>query len=240
MNKDFNIKLLYFRYKDSPYYAALVVSVVFVISLILFFQLVIPQIETWFSIRDEILATRARTDVINQNINFMSNTDKDEMDQQVKIATGALPFEKDFGGILHAITDASTKSGVSLDDYFFQVGNIASVSGQQSSLLKDLSSVKVTVSVRGNVESISTFLSEINKKNPLSEVISIDGDSFITTIVLQFYQKQFPKIVFEDDKPLSPLATKERELLEEFISWEPPVESDEIQQSSSESAIPLF
>ena len=241
MNKDFNIRLLYFRYKDSPYYAALIISVMFVIALILFFQLVVPQVQTWFSIRDEILATNQRINTINQNIAFMNSIDKDALEDQVQVSTDALPFEKDFGGILHAITDASTNAGVSLDDYYFQVGNIASVSGQQNNLSKDLSTVQVIVAVRGNVDNISAFLNEIYKKIPLSEVTAIDGDSFTTTITLQFYQKQFPKIVFQDDKALTVLSAKHSQLLEDLATWSPAVESEDTPVTSdSDSSIPLF
>lgn len=240
MNKDFNIRLLYYRYKDTPYYAVFVISVVILVFLILLFQLVIPQVESWFSIRNEIIATRERIAIINQNVNFMNNMDKSQMENQVKIATNALPFEKDFGGILYALTDASTLAGVSLEDYSFQVGNIASISGQPSKQTKDLSSVKITVSLSGNVNGISAFLNEIYKKIPLSEVISVEGDSFSTTITLQFYQKQFPKIVFKDDQPFTAVSDKNAALLREFSSWQPVIDSEGPQEISSDSAVPLF
>lgn len=240
MNSDFSLKVLYLRYKDTPYYSIGIIILVFLTSLILFFQLVIPQISSWFSISDEIRATRTRTGIINQNIDFVQKLDKQELDNEVAIATSALPFEKDFGGMVNALTDASITSGVSLNDYSFEVGNVASVSGQVNSLTKDLSSVKLTVTVNGSADGVIIFLNELYKRVPLSEVTDIDGDNFETTITLEFYQKQFPKIVFQDDQPFTPISEKEATLLETFSSWVPANGSGASQDTSSSPNVPLF
>lgn len=242
MNKDSSLNVLYLRYKDTPYYSIGIIVLVFFVSIILFFQLVVPQISSWFSIRDEIIATRNRIDTINQNINFIDKMDKQELDNDVAITTSALPFEKGFGGMVNALTDASITSGVSLNDYSFEVGDVASVSGQVNNLAKDLSTVKLTVTVTGSPNGVIIFLNEINKRVPLSEVTDVDGDNFTTTITLQFYQKQFPKIVFKDDQPFTAISQKEATLLETFSSWIPASRSDTgtSQDSSSSPNVPLF
>ncbi len=242
MNKDSSLSVLYLRYKDTPYYSIGIIVLVFLVSIILFFQLVLPQISSWFSIRDEIIATRNRIDTINQNINFIDKMDKQELDNDVAITTSALPFEKGFGGMVNALTDASITSGVSLNDYSFEVGDVASVSGQVNNLAKDLSTVKLTVTVTGSPNGVIIFLNEINKRVPLSEVTDVDGDNFTTTITLQFYQKQFPKIVFKDDQPFTAISQKEATLLETFSSWIPASRSDTgtSQDSSSSPNVPLF
>lgn len=241
--KSNDFRLLYFRYKDTPYYSLLIISLVFMVCLILVFQLVVPQVQNWFSIRDEVIATQQRIDVINQNINFMSSLDKDEIEQQVKLTTTALPFEKDFGGILDAISDASGKAGVALKDYSFQVGNIASVSGKPNNLGKTVPSVSyiiITLEITGNMDGVVKFLDEINRKLPLSEVMDVDGEFNNTKITLEFYQKAFPKIVFKDDQPLVPLSKKEQQLLTDWESWLPVAEAQAPSFPSSESALPLF
>lgn len=238
--KSNDLRLLYYRYKDTPYYPFLIISLVFFVSTILFFQVVIPQIQNWFSISNEVTATQERIDVINQNINFMSNIDKTLVEEQLTLTTTALPFEKDFGGILNAITDASTKAGVGLDDYSFQLGNIASVSGQQSGLVQGQSFVKVTVEISGSMENASNFLKEITTKLPLSEIIEVNGELNNTTVTLQFYQKPFPQIVFRDDQLLLPLSPENEALLTDWESWVPISEAQFSEPVSSESALPLF
>lgn len=235
-----DIRLLYLRYKDSSYYTIFWISLVFIVCLILFFQFAIPQLQNWFSITNEVVATRERIAIINQNISFINRLDKEELDEQVTIMTTALPFEKDFGGIVNALTDASLKAGVSLDDYSFQLGNIASVSAQSRNRAKSLSSVQISVSISGDINNVSTFLKEINTRLPLSEVIRVNGDLNTTTVTLQFYQKPFPQIVFNDDLPLVPLTARQEERINEFESWLPDVPTATIQVISSESAIPLF
>ncbi len=234
-----NLRLLYYRYKDSAYFSLTIIAFVIVICIILFFQVIIPQVQSWFSIRDEVIATQARIDTINKNINFVNNIDKSALNEQVDIATRALPLDKNFGQIVGAISDASAKSGVSLDDFSFQVGNVASVSGQPTSIQKDLSAVKLTVSIAGSVDSVNAFVREIREKLPLSEIINIDGDTHLTSITLQFYQKQFPHIVFKDDEPLVPLSNANIALLQKLSGWKP-TESQSQGSVASSSGVPLF
>ena len=238
-SKQSSLRVLYYRYKDSVYYQLFIIVSVFMICIILFSQLVIPQIQDWFSIRNEVLATRERIDIINQNINFMNNLDKQQVKNQVDIATKALPFEKDFGVILTALNNASLESGVSLEDFTFQVGNIASVSAQENTIQKDLSFVDLTISVANNVDGVNRFLDAINKKLPLVEVTDVDGDALSTAITLRFFQKKFPNIIFKDDQPVVPLSDKQTATLREFGTWIVPEEETTVSTDSG-TTIPLF
>src|SRR5258706_15795163 len=85
---------LYYKYKDSPYFAWAIISAVIFACVVLFFQVVIPQIEQWFSIREEAMRTQERIDAINSNISFMGKIDRSILDKQVKPSTTALPTEK--------------------------------------------------------------------------------------------------------------------------------------------------
>lgn len=239
-SKQTDIRLLYHRYKDTAYYTIFIVSLISLVCIILLFKLVIPQVQNWFSIRGEVVATRERIDTINQNIAFMNNLDKERIDKQVSVATSALPFEKDFGGILNALTDASLKAGVVLDDYSFQVGSIASVSGKQNGLVKGFSSVQLTITIIGNADGVGNFLKEINTRLPLSEATAVSGEFGITNIRLQFYQKPFPQLVIKDEQPLAPFSANQTARLDEFEEWQSKISPQEPQIVSSTSAVPLF
>lgn len=235
-----NLRFLYYRYKDSPYYSFGVAVIILSVSLILFFQIIIPQIENWFSIRNEVIATRARIDTINNNINFMKNIDKAVLNKQVSVMSDALPTEKDFGPIINALSESAVQSGVALDDFQFQVGDTSSSSGKlNNTAQKDLSAIKLTFVLTGDASGIGLFLKEIEEKLPLSEVESVEGDSLSTTVKIQFYQKEFPKIIFKDDQPLPQLSKKQLELINKLSGWQI-VQSQESQETSSESGIPLF
>lgn len=235
-----NIKLLYYRYKDSLYYQLLIIISVVVICIILFFRIVFPQIEQWFSIRNEIIAARERITTINNNVVFIQNLNRDQVQNQFDVATSAVPFEKDFGSIVDALTDTSLNTGVALDDYTFQVGDIASSSGKKETANKNgLSTVAVTVTVSGGFEGLTFFLEEISKKLPLSDVIDINGDENATVIRLQFYQKDFPNIVFKDDVALVALPEKDESLLNEFDTWRSVPQGVPVSSGSAVS-LPLF
>ncbi|HSA84282.1 MAG TPA: hypothetical protein VLF20_05380 [Patescibacteria group bacterium] len=237
-----NIKLFFYRYKDSPYFQLFFIVFIIIACSNIFFQLVLPQIEGWFSVTNEVVATRQRIDTINQNIRFFTTLEKQTVEDQFEIATTALPFEKDFDSIIAALTDASLQSGVSLEDYTFQVGEIASVSAQKTQNQNILPFVEVTVLVSGDVHGVNLFIREMNRKVPLAEVTEINGDAFSTAITVKFYQKHFPAIVFTDDKPMSNISEQDAELLTEFAGWrhiEEEVINVEV-SSESGSFIPLF
>jgi hypothetical protein len=233
-----SFRLIYYKYKDSPYIAFGLVVLVFSVCLMLFFRVVMPQVDSWFSIRDEVIATRERIDVINRNINFMKNVDNSQLNTQVNVSTEALPTEKGFAEILDALSTSAVNAGVALDDYTFQVGSVASSSGlKQTADPKEVAATKLTVVLAGTFEGVQRFLNEIAQKLPVSEFILVDGDTRSTTVTLQFYQKNFPQIVFKDDQPIIPLSDKHLSVLGELSSWRL-VKREEI--VANDSAIPLF
>lgn len=237
--KKSSLRLLYYRYKDSSYYYTAIISLIIIACIILFFQIVVPQFQNWFSIRNEVIATRSRVDTINKNINLMNNIDRPLLNSQVDVATSALPFDKNFGAIVGALSDASLKAGVALNDFTFQVGNIASVSGQTTGAKKSFSSVQLMISVDGDVVGIQRFIKALEEKLPLSEITNVDGDAKSTTITIDFYQKQFPHIVYKDDNPLPTLSDKELALLQQLSGWQSVIQQQEGGTATS-SAVPLF
>jgi hypothetical protein len=236
-----NLRILYYRYKDSLYFSLGIITLVISVCIILFFQIVVPQIQSWFSIREEVSRTRERISNINRNINFVQSLDKSSLNDQVEISTSALPIEKNFGAIINAISDSSVNAGVALDDFTFQVGNVASSEGKLNLFgQKDLSIVTLTVSLTGNIEGVDVFLKGVQEKLPLSEVTDVDGDLFSTTVTLRFFQKQFPVIVYKDDVPLSPLSASNLALIEKLSSWKPAISQTEEVGTGSAENIPLF
>ena len=246
MKKEFkfdlkNLKFLYYRYKDSPYFLLLIITLVFFTNVVLFFQLVVPQVESWFSIRDEAERANMRIDAINNNIAFLQKIDKPQLEDRVDVATSALPIEKNFGTIVTALSDSAINAGVTMDDYTFQVGKVASVEGQLDVFgQKELSLVKVSVMLSGNFQGITLFLKEIQNKLPLAEVTEVDGDSLSTKVTVQFYQKKFPKIVFKDDVAITDFSKAQIALLDELVGWQPFVPEDQQVGTQSGESIPLF
>ncbi len=225
------VQFWYYRFKDSVYYTWFLVFVSLLVSFIIIFQVIIPQLTSWFSITNEVIALREKISVMNQNINFVNNVDPALLNNQLQTAQSALPAEKDFGGVVSALSDAAILSGVSLSDYTFSVGEVASESAK-------ISNVDVELVIEGTFDGTVRFLSEIEKKLPLAEIITAQGDNNSTTMKLKFYQKAYPKVVFHEDQPLQPLTDSQTALLRELSTWQRSAPA--VPTSSSSSAVPLF
>lgn len=238
-----NWKFWYYRYKDSPYYSLTFIVLAILVCAVLIFQVIIPQLQSWFSIRDEVLATQERINIMRNNTNFMNNVDRSVLNNQMQIAFQALPQEKNFDAILTAISDSALRAGVSVGDYSFLVGEVASVSGQSADPTQHgYSSVEITLNLASGVDGTKRFLKEVREKLPLSEVVQVEGNQQISTVTLRFYQKPFPNISFNKAEPIVPVSDANRQLLQQLSSWQAnPLPQDLVTPSGSASgAVPLF
>lgn len=232
----------YYRGRDSQYYPMALVGVAILICFFLIFYVIIPQLNSWFSIRQEVIATRARITTLQNNITFMDNLNKAELNTQLRTASQALPPEKDFGTMLDVLSNAAATSGVSLNDYAFQVGNIATSSSQLSDVrYKGVSSVKISLVVSGKIERIRRFISAVETSVPISEVINIDGNGENISLGIQFYQKPFPTMQLSGDTALTPVSAAKIGLLQKLSTWKNASETQNaLVPSGSGSAVPLF
>jgi Tfp pilus assembly protein PilO len=236
-----SIRFWYLRYKDSAYYTVFVIIVTIVVCLLLLFSFILPQLEQWFSIRNEVLATRARVDIINENIRYLNTLDRNALNTQTSIASQALPAEKNFGAILDALNLAALRSGVTFQDYSFKVGNISSNSVQMNSIkLPGISPVTVSLVINGTIDEVKMFTRELSNTLPLSEVTSIDGESGAITVTMDFYQKNLPKTTLKDDQPIPQVVGSNPTLTNQLSSWQIRPQTSNSSPIGSSSALPLF
>ena len=234
-----DLRFFYYRYKDSNYYSISIFTVTIVVCLILVLKIIIPQVETYFSIRREVVALRSKIKTINENINFMNNLDKSVLNSQLQTATRALPNDKDFAGIINAIADSAVRSGVSISDFGFRLNEPASNSSDAKKDFQGLSSIDVSVGIKGSTDGGKKFLSEISEKIPLVEIRGVKGNSSILTIGMHFYYKPIPKIAFKEDEPITSVADSEQALIRKLSSWQTAPQEISVPAGSS-SAVPLF
>ena len=234
------LRYYYYKYRDSEYYALSMIGVTVVVSFLLVFQVIIPQFNQWFSIREQVLQTRERIALLEDNISFVRNLDRARLQNQLNTASLALPPDKDFGKMLILLTDASIEAGVSLSDYAFQVGDVASTSAKLSTLgTNGLDSTKITVVVNGEIDDVQEFIRVLERSIPMSEVVTIDGSGENISVTVQFYQKPYPDIKIADDARLQPISDNKVNLIRELNNWKQP-KGVEAQPTGSESAVPLF
>lgn len=235
-----DLRFLYYRYKDSSYYSIFVFAITFFVCMILVLNVLLPQIKNYFSIRKEVIAQRIKIKNVRDNINFISSLQRPELNSQLQTTSKALPQYQDFVGILNAISDSALSSGVSIDDFKFTPGEMTVESpGTGSMEDKDLSFMDLAVNIDGDIENIKQFLTEINEKLPLTEVINVDSKKESTIISLRFYHKSYPKISFKEDEPMQPITPEKTALIRKLSSWQNLQLENDITSTGSAS-IPLF
>lgn len=238
-----SLRFWYYRFKDSAYYSSTLILIIIITCVLLLFQFILPQLEQWFSIRSEIIATRERTETINDNIAYLNALDRNMLNAQVKTATTALPAEKHFGTIVNALNTAAFRSGVTFQDYSFQVGHVSATTSQFSDpQLKGVSPITLSVILNASVSETRQFLTEIAKLLPLSEVTAIDGADGSITVTIDFYYKNLPKVTLRDDQPIPRTVESGATMINKLASWQIPVVNTARQTTptGSSSAIPLF
>ncbi len=201
------LRFFYFRYKDTPYFSLSITFFVMLICVILFFYIIIPQLQSWFSIREEVLVTREKIKIINNNINFMRNINKSLLDEQTKVVSSALPVDKDFGAVLNTISNAAIASNTSLDDFSFVVGT------------EETPYMSVSLVARGTIKTIKNFVRELEERLPISQVVELDGSVQAISVRMQFYYEKSPKIIIQEDAPIKPLSESKVTLLQKLSEW---------------------
>jgi len=231
----------YYKFRDSEYYGIGVIGFILLVCLILLFNIIIPEVTRWFSIRDEITATQSRIAILQKNINFVNTLDKNSLDSQIQTVSHALPPEKNFGYILNALSSAAANSGTSLNDFSFQLGDISSSKKGGTVLANGTALVEITVSVNGNLVQIRNFIKSIENNLPLSQITNVNGAGQTVSIRLQFYQKPFTKVSFTGDTPLTGLSPNKAALLKSLAKWDHTSNDQKFSvQTGSGSAVPLF
>lgn len=235
-------RYIYYRYKDSPYFSWLILSLCFLVCFLLIFKIIIPRTQDWFSLRDEEIATRHRIAIIESNTSFMSSLDKKLLNDNRQLAIRALPSEKDFGEIINAIVVAAVRSGVSIEDFSFNLGLISSTSGElKKSPEESESTTRLSLSLSGSVDNVKSFIAEISEKLPISQIESVDLDSDSASISLFFYGKSYVAPRISQDNPISSLLAENNSLFIKLAKWGEVSSSNEDQQiQASPSAEPLF
>jgi len=230
-------RFLYYRYKDSVYYSVTLLGLIVVVSLLLLFWFIIPEISSWFSIRNEVIATNQKLNILQNNITTMQNIDSSLLNSQMSIAASALPVQQDPAAILSAISTAALLSHVSLNDFNFQLDTPDNSSGQQEA---GATPIQLVVSVNGSVSDVKQFLGQLSEEVPVVEVVSIDQEGQTATITLHFYEKPFPAFHFTPETPIAPLSDTQLLLLQNLSVWQQKTAETQIAPSASASAVPLF
>ncbi len=204
------VRLIYTKYRKHITYGGIIA-----VSLIVFVFFVLPKILSLSSISEARKLEIQKLQRLKKNLKTINSQDGSLLDSQLQIVSSALPQDKDFEGIINAISIAAGKSGASLDDYDFAVGSIKdaalSVGGYPF--------LTLVLSIRTNPTQLVEFLDSLAATTPLSEVINIKQSSAVATVTIIFYYKPYVPSNATDDAELPNLSVKEKALLDDMSKW---------------------
>lgn len=203
------LKILYYRYKDYVLPLA-----AFIASWLIFLQVVLPQIQNFLSVKDQVTASEQTLAVMTQNYNIIAAANSTELQTFLNTAQKALPPTKDFAGVLNAISTAAGLSGVIVNDYSFQIGDLTN---NNTKGLSEQPSIELNITLNGTMDQTKKFLNALEKQLPLSEVTSVDFVSDGTAAIdAHFFYSPLPKINFVDTDPIPVLTAAEKKMLQSF------------------------
>src|SRR3990167_7441627 len=202
--------IIYRRYKGY----LIPISVIFA-CVVVFFFIVIPEVQQYFTSRNKLKEETQKLEILKNNYNFLSNLDDAKTDSDLKALSLALPPNKDFVGIMNAISSAASKTGVSIGDFEFSLGDLNKVSVGVSSF----PSTTIKINIGANAQGITKFVSELYKTVPVAEVTSIKTSINSSALIISFYYKPFPPQNISDETSLIPLSAKDLALIKELSLW---------------------
>lgn len=218
-NMEFNLstrtlKLLYYRYKDSPFYSLSILVLIIVLSLLLAWKVVYPQMMNWFSVNDEVTRTSTRIDTISKNIAYLSTLSDATLSDSLDISIHALPIQKDFAGVLISLSQAARSSNIALSDYSVSFGDLESTAGAA----KGIGVVSLKINVGGGVTGAKAFIEQVQQSVPLAEVVTLTA-SDNSEMTIRFFYKPFGSLSTPDTSPLPQITTEKQQLLTMLNTW---------------------
>jgi hypothetical protein len=211
-----DIRLFYFKYKDSPEFSVVGISLLIFIGVIIVWKGILPQTHDWFSVQDEIKATKERIAQLQTNQSFINGISQAKLNKDYIVAATALPYQKDYAGMIESIDGATSISNMERNDYSIEVGNLSTKSAQ----LSPQTTITVKVSLQGDAIRLQKFLDQLKKELPLSEVVSIEYNDEATNIEVNFFYKYLsPNTTFPYTDPIKVLSQNNQKLLKDLTSW---------------------
>lgn len=199
-------------YEDNKQYSLPVVSII--VSFLLFFIFIVPQVLSFPSRKQEVDIETEKLDKIKETEKILQNADIGLIDPQLKTASKALPPGKSFEEILNGISTAAALSAVQIESYKFdkQITETTSEKNKFSSLLFE-------VSIIGTTKDAISFIKDLYKTYPASDVTSIISSQGTTSIKILFYYKSFSSISPTDRTELKSMSAMEKAALDEISKW---------------------
>jgi len=204
------LKFLYARYKQF-----IIPGVVILVCFVLLITFIIPQLKALFELSTNAKKDSNRIIVLKNNLNFLSSLSDSALDSQLQIVSTALPTNKDFIGVINAISYAASFTGVSVSEFQLQIGDLSQAPTDTSKF----SSLSLKLSVNGNTNDVNKFIEALYTTFPLSEVTSINIGDTSSTVEINFYYKPLPPVNYNDSTPINPIPSSRLKRINDLYNF---------------------
>lgn len=209
----------------APYYSKykqyILPLILFCVSFFIIFKVFLPELSSISEEKRVIEAKKMEIETLQKTYETLSGQDDTEIDDDLKIATSALPASKDPSAIFQAMVSAAAKSNVELKQFSFKVGSI--YGKQAQSFSSDKTGIPfLTVLIRissTDAQNFIRFASEIQKSVPIAEVKNINMQGSSGTLEVNFYYKPYDLTVLTKQNKIIPLTPAEEKILEQLREW---------------------
>ncbi len=189
-------RILYLKYKEY-----ILPSIFGLLGILIFFYFTLSNIQNYQNEKSDLQNAENTLSILNKNLNIATSLSTNNLDNYTNTVTSALPQTKDFEGILNSIADAENKSGVSLGDYNFQIGDL-------KTNLVNQNSIGINLTILGGATQVEEFLGAIKNELPLNNITQITIQGVNTSLItVSFYYDPTTTVAFNPVLPLSTLST---------------------------------
>lgn len=167
-------------------YSEIILPVVLLLSaLLIFFQVTLPNFQTIQSTHEEVSTQQQKLDSYKSSYSVLNNLNEQKINEDVVLATQALPSEKDPGSIYLAVVAAATHADAILKGFSIQVGDIL---GKEALSPGVPQRILVNVRMSGMDQvSFKTFANRLLTELPISTISEVRISDGEADIDLNFY-----------------------------------------------------
>lgn len=211
------LKQIYLKYKKELMPLTLTVA-----AIILFFSIVIPQVNEIKGKLQDVKTQQKTNEDLRASESVLNSVSDSNIEDDYEIAVAALPLQKSIGSIFQALTAAASESNVSIGSLNVQVGNVYDVDSEKTigKTVEGVPFLNLIISVTGtNAFDFTNFANELYKTTPVVEINEISTTDTEAKYDLNFYFKPINEKGFKAQSVITPLTPPQRELLTTLEAW---------------------
>lgn len=155
------------------------------LSCILVFAVMIPQIQDTISLLGKLNTETPKTEKLKQKLAALESIVNTAEYAQIEVVDDALPSKKPLLELLTSLYTVSTKTNVAIQQFKLSPGLVASDSTAQAAVSKRndkaYDSLELTIQLSGTFQQIQDFLLQVEKAAPFTTVTKMDIGGEIST-----------------------------------------------------------